>query len=173
VAAPGPGYLSRFHFRSIRMRPMLLLTAVSCAVLACQPAPAKLSDADVKALRAGVDSIEAQILSHRDSAAAAHYTENAVFMVPNLPTLEGRAAIRAWFAGGPPLASFTLTPKEIDGVGDLAYVRGTWTLAIAAAGKTPATLDHGKFLEVRRKQANGSWLIVADIFNSDVPLPTR
>jgi len=51
-------------------------------------------------------------------------------------------------------------------------VRGTWTLAIAAAGRTPAIEDHGKFLEVRRKQADGSWLMVADIFNSDVPLPT-
>jgi len=154
------------------MRPTLLLTALTCAVVACQPAPAKLSDADVAALRAGVDSIAAQILSGRDSAAAAHYTENAVFMVPNLPALEGRAAIRAWFAGGPPLATFTLTSKEIDGVGDVAYVRGTWTLTIAAAGKTPAIEDHGKFLEVRRRQADGSWLMVADIFNSDVPLPT-
>ena len=154
------------------MRPTFPLTALTCAALACQPAPAKLSDADVKVLWAGVDSIAAQILSHRDSAAAAHYTENAVFMVPNLPALEGRAAIRAWFAGGPPFTSFTLTPKEIDGTGDLAYVRGTWTLGIAAAGKTPAIEDHGKFLEVRRKQANGSWLMVADIFNSDVPLPT-
>lgn len=155
------------------MRPTLLVTALSCAAVACQAAPAKLSDVDVKALWAAVDSIEAQILSHRDSAAAAHYTENAVFGVPNLPALEGRAAIRAWFAGGPPLTSFTLTPKEIDGSGDLAYVRGTWTLTIAAAGKTPAVEDHGKFLEVRRKQANGTWLMVADMFNSDVPLPTR
>ena len=154
------------------MRPTFLVTALSCVVLACQPAPAKLSEADIAALRAGVDSIEAQILSNRDSAAAAHYTETAVFMVPNLPAVEGRAAIRAWFAGGPPLTSFTLTPVEIDGSGDLAYVRGTWTLAIAAAGRTPAIEDHGKFLEVRRKQADGSWLMVADIFNSDVPLPT-
>jgi len=154
------------------MRPTLLITTLSCAALACQAAPAKLSDADVAALRAGVDSIAAQILAHRDSAAAAHYTENAVFMVPNLPALEGRAAIRTWFAGGPPMSAFTLTVKEVDGSGDVAYVRGAWTLAIPAAGKTPAIEDHGKFLEVRRKQANGSWLMVADIFNSDVPLPT-
>jgi len=153
------------------MRPSFLLTALTCVALACQPAPRRLSEADVAALRAAVDSIAAQILSHRDSAAATHYAEHAVFMVPNLPALEGRAAIRTWFAGGPPFTSFTLTPKEIDGRGDLAYVRGTWTLGIAAAGKTPATQDHGKFLEVRRKQADGSWLMVADIFNSDVPLP--
>ena len=155
------------------MRSTFFVTVLSCAALGCQAAPAKLSEADVAALRAGVDSIEAQILSHRDSAAAAHYTENAVFMTPNLPAVQGRAAIRAWFAAGPPFSAFTLTPVEVDGAGDLAYVRGTWTLGIAAVGKTPAIEDHGKFLEVRRKQANGSWLMVADIFNSDVPLPTR
>ena len=155
------------------MRPTLLLTTLSCAVVACQPAPAKLSDADVAALRAGVDSIEAQILGRRDSAAAAHYTANAVFMPPNQPAVEGRAAILAWFGQGPPMSEFTLTPTEIDGSGDVAYVRGTWTFAVAAAGNTPAMADHGKFLEIRRRQADGAWLMVADIFNSDVPLPTR
>lgn len=154
------------------MRPSFLLTALSCAVLACQAAPAKLSETDIAALRAGVDSIEAQILGHRDSAAAAHYTANAVFMPPNQPAVEGRAAILAWFTGGPPMSAFTLTATEIDGSGDLAYVRGTWTFAAPAAGKTPAIEDHGKFLEIRRRQADGSWLMVADIFNSDVPLAT-
>jgi ketosteroid isomerase-like protein len=33
--------------------------------------------------------------------------------------------------------------------------------------------DHGKFLEIRRRQADGRWLVAADIFNSDQPVPTR
>ena len=32
--------------------------------------------------------------------------------------------------------------------------------------------DHGKFIEIRRKQPDGSWLISRDIFNSDLPLPS-
>lgn len=71
------------------------------------------------------------------------------------------------------MSAFSLTPIEIDGRGDLAYERGTYALTIAASGTTPAMPDHGKYLTVRRKQADGSWLITADIFNSDVPLPGR
>jgi ketosteroid isomerase-like protein len=155
------------------MRPEFLLTALSCAVIACQPAPAKLSDADIAALRTTTGAIAADILARRDSAIVAQYSPNAVFMTPNAPALEGQAAIRAWFEQSPPLTTFTLSVVEIDGRGDLAYVRGTYALTIAAAGRTPAISDQGKFLEIRRKQADGSWLMTLDIFNSDVPLPTR
>jgi ketosteroid isomerase-like protein len=30
--------------------------------------------------------------------------------------------------------------------------------------------DHGKFVEVWKKQADGKWKVVEDIFNSDVPM---
>ncbi len=155
------------------MRPTFLLAALSCAVLACQPVPAKLSDADIAAIRAATASFVENGLARRDSANAALYAEDAVLMPPNQPAVEGRAAIRAWLAGFPPMAAFSLTPIEIDGHGDLAYVRGTYTLTIAASGKTPAMPDHGKYVDVRRRQADGSWLITADMFNSDVPLPSR
>ncbi len=155
------------------MRPTFLLTAVSCAVLACQPVPAKLSEADIAAIRAAVTSFAENALARRDSANAAQYAENAVFMAPNQPAVEGRAAIREWFKAFPPLSAFSLTATEIDGRGDVAYERGSYTMTIAAAGKTPAWEDHGKYLAVRRRQADGSWLMTADIFNSDVPLPGR
>jgi uncharacterized protein (TIGR02246 family) len=155
------------------MRPTFLLTALSCAALACQPVPAKLSDADIAAIRAATDSYATQAVAGRDSAVAAQYTENAIAMPPNQPALEGRAAIRAWFEAFPPMSAMSFTVLDIDGRGDLAYVRGTYTLTIAASNKTPAMPDHGKYLEVRRRQADGSWLITADIFNSDVALPGR
>ena len=34
-----------------------------------------------------------------------------------------------------------------------------------------APKDEGKFVEVWRRQNDGSWLIADDIFNSDVPVP--
>jgi ketosteroid isomerase-like protein len=155
------------------MRPPFIFTILGCAVLACQPAPAKLSEADVAVIRAATASFVANGAARRDSANAAEYTENAVFMPPNQPAVEGRAAIRAWLAGFPPMSAFSLTVLDIDGRGDLAYERGTYALTMAASGKTPAMSDHGKYLAVRRRQADGSWLMSADMFNSDVPLPGR
>lgn len=155
------------------MRPTFLLTALSCAVLACQPVPARLSEADIAAIRAGAASFVANALARRDSANAALFTENGVFLPPNEPAVAGRAAIQAWFSAFPPMSDFKTQIVEIDGLGDLAYVRGTYSLTIAAAGRTPAISDHGKYLEIRRRQSDGRWLTMYDMFNSDVPLPTR
>ena len=146
---------------------------LGCAVLACQPAPAPLSEADVTAIRAATARFVENGLARRDSANAAEYSEDAVFMPPNQPAVEGRAAIRAWLTAFPPMSAFSLTVTEVKGRGDLAYERGTYALTLAASGKTPAREDHGKYLAVRRRQADGSWPMTADIFNSDVPLPNR
>jgi len=35
----------------------------------------------------------------------------------------------------------------------------------------PPVTDRGKLVEVWKKQADGKWKTVADIFNSDLPLP--
>ena len=155
------------------MRPTFLVTLLGCAVFACQSAPAPLSEADITAIRAATATFVQHGRVRNDSAAAALYAEDGVLMPPNQPAVEGRAAIRAWLTAFPPMSDFSLTVIEIKGRGDLAYERGTYALTIAASGKTPAVSDHGKYLVIRRRQADGSWPITVDTFNSDVPLPTR
>src|SRR5439155_22943787 len=117
---------------------------------------------DRTTLRASSHSFTAYAVTHRDSMAAAMYAENATFMPPNQTMVQGRAAIRAWIKTVPPMSHFTASAIEINGCGDLAYVRGTYQVAYLS-GAT----EHGKFLEIRRGEKDGRWLIVADIFNSD------
>ncbi len=38
-------------------------------------------------------------------------------------------------------------------------------------GAAEPVQDRGKYVEIRRKQADGAWLIAVDIFNSDLPIP--
>ena len=149
---------------------------VGCLIVllaGCKVAPAPLAEVDKGAIRAGTDSFVANVRARRDSGTALLYTENASLMPPNGGVVEGRAAIRAWMEAFPPMSEFTLTPVEIDGRGDLAYVRGTYAMTIAAASGKAAMSDHGKFVEIRRRQPDGKWLISVDIFNSDVPIPTK
>ncbi|MBA2471329.1 MAG: hypothetical protein H0V41_03460 [Pseudonocardiales bacterium] len=47
--------------------------------------------------------------------------------------------------------------------GDLAYSTGTYAFA-------NPPIDKGKFVDVWKKQADGSWKAVIDIFNSDLPV---
>lgn len=154
------------------MRPTFLLAVLSCAALGCQPAPAKLTDADIATIRAQTDTFVANALARHDSANAASFTADGVILPPNGPAAQGTAAIQAWMAAFPPMSDFKAQVVEIDGVGDLAYVRGTYELTIAATGRTPAASDHGKWIEILRRQSDGRWLVALDIFNSDVPLPT-
>ena len=49
----------------------------------------------------------------------------------------------------------------------MAYVRGRSCVFIPD-GSGGFGVDVGKFLEIRKQQSNGQWLIEADTFNSDL-----
>lgn len=144
-----------------------LLLFVACA----KGGPTPLSEADRTAIRANDQKFAQGVMAKDWAGIAAMYTDNASFMPPNEPAVSGPAAIQAWMAAFPPVSAFTLDPQEIGGSGDVAYVRGAYTMTFTPPGSSAAIEDHGKYLVVERKQQDGSWLIAQDIFNSDVPLP--
>ncbi|MGH9775450.1 MAG: YybH family protein [Candidatus Acidiferrales bacterium] len=101
------------------------------------------------------------------------YADDASVFVPNAPIATGHEAIRAaWskllvgYAG-----SWQATKVEASSGGDLGYIMGTYAGTFAGPDGKPAA-DRGKYVEVWKKQANGKWKCVADIYNSDLPLPT-
>ena len=113
-----------------------------------------LSDAFVRRFNAG----------QAEELVREFYAEDARLLPPNLPAVTGRAAIGAAFreflGGG--MGGLVIDAYEIEVAesGDLAYGTGTFSLARPAP-------DRGKFLEVYRRQADGSWRCVADMFSSD------
>ena len=149
------------------------LLAVVVMLVACQPpggAPAELAVAD----KAAIDSIDhpfAPMAIKGDYAALvkAYYADDAVFLAPNMPAATGHPAIEAAMHTFPPITAFTLRTEEIAGAGDLAYVRGHYTMTMSPPGM-PAVSDSGKYLEIWRKQGGG-WRVTRDMFNSDLPLP--
>jgi len=138
----------------------------------CGPkAPPGLTDQDRAAIRQSEADFATSMLAKEFARVAATYTEDAVVMPANGPTVTGRAAIEQLLNTFPPLTAFTLNVVEIEGAGDLAYDRGTYLMTFALPGGASAS-DSGKFLEVRRRQADGSWLVTHDIWNSDIPVPS-
>jgi len=145
-----------------------VLVLVSLA--ACQPSgPAALSEEDVAAIESTSEAFLKGVRARDWAAVAATYTDDAVLMPPNGPAVEGRANIQTFFESFPPTSEFNLSSVETTGRGDLAYVRGTYKMTIALEGQDPIA-DSGKYLEIRGKQADGSWLIARDMFSSDLPL---
>jgi len=101
------------------------------------------------------------------SALANEFTEDAVMMPPNSPAVSGRAAIAAWEAENEAGFRIALRPDEISIVGDRAMIRGRSCVFIPLQDGAVG-VDIGKFLEVRRRQPDGRWLVAQDIFNSDL-----
>lgn len=102
---------------------------------------------------------------------AALYVDDAVLNPPHEPAVKGRTAINAWLEKFPPITAFKASNVKVEGRDDLAYVLGTYTMTIVPPGAPGSVNDSGKYVEVRRKQSDGSWLIAVDIFNSDLPAP--
>ncbi len=151
---------------------MLQLFALALMVTACQvPAPevVQLSDEDVASIKQVSQTLVKANQVDWDAWIDV-FTEDAVRMPPNITIIEGREAIRARAEASQPFTSFTVTPLEIDGLGDLAFARGTFTSTRAPEDADPIT-ESGKFIQILRKQPDGSWRIFRDIWNSDLPLP--
>ncbi len=126
-----------------------------------------MSDSDVKLMQAISDEFVQKVTKGDFQGLADLYTEDAVLMPPGFPALYGREEIRSWTQAYPPVTKFECHFEEVDGYDDLAYVRGRYVMEISPQGAPEPIVDKGKFLEIRRRQPDGSWPISVDTWNSD------
>jgi uncharacterized protein (TIGR02246 family) len=165
---------------------MLRLAVAVVLASACRPAPhearpggadaatAPLSAADQAAIRA-TDTAFVTAADAGDAAGmAALYLADARLMPPNAATIRGRDGIQKFWGGFVDAyrINITVTAEEVEGHGDLAYSRGRYTLDLTpkAKGAAPAH-DEGKFLEILRRQPDGTWRYAVDMYSSDLPVP--
>jgi ketosteroid isomerase-like protein len=101
------------------------------------------------------------------------WDKNGVQMPPNQPALKGTDNIVVRRRKGAEAfnAQMEIRSEEIVVEGDMAFSRGTYTATLTPkAGGKAVTVD-GKFLTILMRQADGSWKIYRDCFNSNVPPP--
>ena len=133
------------------------------------PQTTSLLSEDFAAIEAQTKNYIEAMQANNWAGAMAIYAEDAIIMPPNSPAIGGRANIQAFLETFPPLNNFSIKIVEIEGRGDMAYVRGTYRMTLTPEGGEAIT-DSGKYIEIRKKQADGSWLLTHDIFNSDVEI---
>ena len=99
-----------------------------------------------------------------------YYTDDASFLPPDAPIASGKEAIRAVWTQllANPDVSWQTTRVEVSRAGDLAYATGTYEITVDASEDKPVT-EIGKWVVVLKKQSDGTWKHVVDIFNSDQP----
>ena len=149
--------------------PLMLFVAA-----ACQPGVTALSDEDVAAIQALGPALDEAALAKDLDAVVAMFTDDAVFMPPNATTVQGRANFAPWIESALNTLAFTehvIQLTEVQGAGDFASARGVYREAYTLEGVTEPIRDTGKILFLLRRQADGSWRFIAEIWNSDLPLP--
>ena len=143
----------------------LFALIATAALAACAPKGAQHDTAaDETAVTTAASNWEKAYNEKNADAVAALYTENAQLLPPGPPVVNGRAAIRDFWAndiatGG---STFAITTDSSGIAGDWAWRSGPWT-ATAADGSPAGT---GKFLEVWQRTSEG-WKLHRDIWNVD------
>ena len=157
----------------------LVMGVTAAAVLAChtessgskKAVAVELAAEDLAGIRAADSAFAAAANAGDVDQVAAVYANDAVLLPPNLPPQRGRTAIRNFWGGL--LRSYTLNfeigSDTVEGRGDLAYNVGHYRFTAVPKEKTnPGMADEGKFVEILKKQADGSWKYAVDMYNSNL-----
>ena len=147
--------------------------SVLCVVaflFAAIPALAADMDANAKAL-AKLDDDWSKAAATRDAdRVASFYAEDAIAYPPQEPVAIGRTAAKkvwaAYFADKTFTISWKTVHAEVAKSGDLGYTTGTYESSFKGPdGKLVS--EKGKYLCNWRKQKDGTWKAVHDMWNSD------
>ena len=96
---------------------------------------------------------------------AAFFADGGSIYPPGMPIVTGTEAIRKTLAEMQAAPGFTLTWKptkaDVGAAGDIGYTTGTYQSTMGGA------TEKGKYVTAWKKQADGAWKVVEDIFNAD------
>ena len=154
------------------MRGRGLITAgLGLLVAGCQ-APGPDLEAEGAALMQLSRDWSDQVAAGDLEGALAHWAEDAVMMPPGLPPLEGKAAIREYVEAAAQIPGFRIEWEPVSvhmaEAGDLAYMIERNTITVNDSLGNPVT-SHGKVVTVWRKDAEGTWKNVVDMWNEAPP----
>lgn len=151
-------------------RTTLALFGTAILLLAgCQSA-GQMDSRDVQNAQQDIQELHSKFLkafNAKDPAGlAAVYSNDAMLMPPNAPAVKTQLGVqefaRQFFS--PSISGILLNVAETTLTGDYAFCTGYYTLL----GPDGSSIEHGKFLEVLKREGQG-WKLYRDIFNSDMP----
>jgi ketosteroid isomerase-like protein len=150
-----------------------LASLVACAAVLLQamPAPAQTLEKDLAEI-AEFNRRYLQAINDEDIATLSSLTtEEHVMIASGRPPLVGKAANDA--ANARVFTQFdiveTWTPLETVVSGDLAYQRGTFTVAATPRSGGNTTRSSGTFLRIYRRMPGIGWRMTRDMFNTEQP----
>src|SRR5256885_12556778 len=162
----------RSSLQDVRLKTLFVFLFLLALSIACQTQGTSDTRAADEAALKKLDDEWSKVTAARDvEKMISYYSDDAMVMLPNIPTLTGKESIRTfWNSMLDPGFSGGWKTTKVEVSGDLAYVTGSYEFNDNDGGGKPIT-DKAKYFEVWKKQADGSWKCVADMFSSDMPVP--
>jgi ketosteroid isomerase-like protein len=155
----------------MRHRALAAVAAIAVVLPACSTTSTETTDttADLAAITA-FNARYLKSINDGDIATLSSLTDDDHMMVmAGRPPISGKAANDA--ANSRTLAQFnideTWTPLETVIDRNLAYQRGTWTVAATPKAGGPTTHSTGQFVRIYQRQKDGSWRMTRDVLLSD------
>lgn len=146
-----------------------LIISAFAAVVSCAPTPAPVDTGAAQNALREADASYSKAGNARDlDGFMAHYASDAVGYPPNEPTVTGVDALRAYlgkfFQDSAFAATFRPVSIEVSSDGTMGYTLNTVELRATGPDGQPAS-QRVRDLHVWRKQADGSWKLVIDLWN--------
>ena len=125
-----------------------------------------LSTSDISAIRAAERSLAQAFESPDLTAWVDFYTEDAIFVGPGVPAIEGRDALLE-VAPHISISSMQIEVRSTLGAGDFAATYGHVTWVSGPKGSDAPTVRR-RFLMVWRCDLDGTWRIAREMLNEDL-----
>jgi len=149
-----------------------VLTAIAMTVLAaCQAGVTPLSDEDIRALEDGVNEHQEALVASDFDVLRDQHTDDVVVWPQAGPTIEGIEGAITSYEESPAPQNASVTSIEIEGYGDFAVIRYTWSQDYLNAGYDEPVPISGRSVIIMRKEEDGTWRAELAMWNSDAPLP--
>jgi uncharacterized protein (TIGR02246 family) len=171
------------HARILSLLSALPLLAAACAgandtatTADSAAGVATATTADAGQARQAIEAANAKFadaLKRGDTTAAVaeNYADDAIVMAPGAEAWRGREAVRKGWAGmitAMPAKEVSVKTDDVMVGGDLVVESGTYEMTLQPPGGREVK-EKGKYVVVWKRQADGTWKIVRDVFNSDTP----
>jgi len=160
----------------MKLKTVLLYVLIAALAMVGLPASAQMigGESDIAMIKTVWDNYAAYVESGDGALWLAQYDVYGIQMRPDAQPrskAELDAQVPAAFAARVQAneVKMVIIPLEIVVAGDWAFSRGEYTQHFTAKASGKTSLVDGKFLTIFRKNADNTWKIYRDCFNSNVP----
>lgn len=142
-----------------------LLALAACATHSTQSA---MQDIDQAEIRQAERALEQALSSSDPLAWVDHYTEDAIFVAPGGPAVQGREALARMAQSMRPLSSVQIQALKTELSGNVAavYGRGSW---VSGAGSASPSTTNVRLIIVWRKGGDGRWRVAQELLHAEPP----